>query len=480
MTDSVSAPRSYGGWRRSHSIGIGSLDTRQSIMLMAAIMIPLLSGMILGISFAVYLLAPAAIAAALAVARRDGVLVMDILRAWTAWRWAEWRTHTIYLGQVFQPVPHHWDMPGVLAPTRLLDVAEPGRDRVGVCWNQRTGHMSATVLLSPAGALLADADTIDRQVAGWGQLLAGLADDQTIQHAAVTVELVPEPGTQLADHVNRRIDPLAPELARQVMHDMVCLAPRASAKVLARLTLTCDPSVGATRARTVPQAVAELLRSLGGLSVSAAGAEILRRASATDLIRIVRTAYDPASEAITDGWHMLRWGDAGPMHARDGFEVYRHDGVYSMSWVLLEAPRQRISHDVLLPLLSPGRFRRRLTLTYRTLPRDVAAGVLERELTAAAAREEYRRRTKRDPRARDRADADRAARAAAEEAHGAGLVLWTVYVTVTVADRAELAQARREIEQAAGHARLKLRLAYGGQAAAFAAGLPCGVYPGDG
>ncbi|MER7358862.1 SCO6880 family protein [Nonomuraea dietziae] len=264
-----------------------------------------------------------------------------------------------------------------------------------------------------------------------------------------------------------------------MIRELTATAPRASAQVRARLSLTCDPSIGASSPREVPNAVAEVLRSLGGLAVSAAGAEVLRRASATDLIRIVRTAYDTDAESVSADWDKLRWADARPEHARDRYDTYQHEGSHSMSWVLLEAPRQRVSHDVLLSLLSPGQYRRRVTLTYRTLPRDVAGALLEQEVNAAAVREEYKRRTRRDATARDRADANRAARAAIEEAHGAGLVQWSLYVTTTAPTRAELAQARREVEQAAGHARLKLRLAYGGQASAFAAGLPCGVYPGD-
>ncbi|MEV4116960.1 SCO6880 family protein [Nonomuraea sp. NPDC049695] len=469
----------YGGWRRSRSLGMGSLDTRQTVMLLTAVLVPLLAGLVFGVQVAV-LLAPAGLlVAVLAVARRGGVLVLDAGLAWVRWRWADWRTQTIVLGQMVTPMPERWDLPGVLAPTRLLDVEDPGRGRIGVVWNQRSGHMTATLLLSPAGALLADPATINRQVGSWSHLLASLADDTSIQHAAVTIELVPEPGTQLADHVQGRLSATAPALAQQVIGELTAMAPRASAQVRARLSLTCDPSLGANAPRAVPQAVAEVLRSLGSLAVSAAGAEILRRASATDLIRIIRTAYDLDAEPVAAGWDKLRWADARPEHARDRYDHYQHDGAYSMSWVLLEAPRQRVSHDVLLSLLSPGRYRRRLTLTYRTLPRDVAGALLEQEVNAASVREEYKRRTRRDPTARDRADANRAARAAIEEAYGAGLVQWSLYVTTTAPTRAELAQARREVEQAAGHARLQLRLAYGGQASAFAAGLPCGVYPGD-
>ncbi|WP_433259738.1 SCO6880 family protein (plasmid) [Streptosporangium sp. CA-135522] len=477
---STSQPRTYGGWRAARSAGIGPLDGRQTIVVFTAILVPIFIGFIGGIGLTVYLLPVTMVVGVLAIARRDGVLIVDSARAWARWRWAEWRTHTTYTASVFTPVGRPWHLPGVLAATRLLDVDDPGRGRTAVVWNQRTGQMSATLMLSPAGALLADTDDVNRRVAGWGALLAGLADDATIRHAAVTVELVPEPGTQLADHVHERLDPASPTLARAVMGELVATAPRTSAQVRTRLTVTCDPSVGAATSRQVPDAIAELLRTLGGLALSAAGAEIMTRASASDMIRLVHTAYDPASEAVSEGWSDLRWHEAGPIHAREGYEVYRHDGGYSVSWVLQELPRQQVTHDVLLRLLSPGRHRRRVTLAYRTLPREVAARLLEREVNAAATREELARRSRRNATARDRADATRAARAAAEEAAGAGLVQVSLYVTVTCSGRSQLAEACREVEQAAGHSRLRLRRAYGGQAAAFAVGLGCGVYPGDG
>ena len=77
------------------------------------------------------------------------------------------------------------------------------------------------------------------------------------------------------------------------------------------------------------------------------------------------------------------------------------------------------------------------------------------------------------------ADRARAIRAARQEARGAGLVQFTLHVTTTVTDPADLEEAKSEVERAAGDSRLKLRVARGGQAAAFAAGLPVGVFPPD-
>jgi hypothetical protein len=58
------------------------------------------------------------------------------------------------------------------------------------------------------------------------------------------------------------------------------------------------------------------------------------------------------------------------------------------------------------------------------------------------------------------------------------MVQWSVYVTATVQDKADLPAAMREVEQAAKKAGgMRFRPAYGGQAAAFAVSLPVGVNP---
>lgn len=469
----------YGDWRVSRSIGLGGMDTRQTVMVVASVMVPLLTFSVAGAAPGLVMAVPALMVLTLAVTRRGGVLVMDLALARVRWQRAHWRGETSFRGQVFAELPKAWDLPGVLAPCKLVAVEEPGRGPVGVVWNQATGLMSATMLLSPAGALLNDLSTINSQVSAWGNLLASLADDETIRHAAVTIELVPEAGTRLADHVADRADPAAPQLAKDVLDQLVAAAPRGASRVRARLTLTCDPAAAGGKPRSAAASAAEVARILGGLSISSAGADVLRRATPADLVRIVRTAFDPAAEAVPAKAWDLDWADAGPVTAEDRLDHYEHDGAHSVSYVLLAAPRQRVAHDVLFPLCKPGKFPRRVTIAYRTLSRDEAGLVLEREANVAAAREYARKKSRRDPTARENADRDRAVRAARQEARGAGLVQFAMYVTATCSDPAELDDARREVERAAGDSKLKLRVARGGQAAAFAAGLPVGIFPPD-
>lgn len=469
----------YGDWRQARTIGIGSLDTRQTIMVVTAVLVPALAAASVGLAAGLVVALPGLAVVLLAISRRGGVLVMDLLVARVRWTWAYWRGRTAYRGQVFAPAHRAWDLPGVLAPLTLVRIEEPGRGPTGVVWHTGTGVMSATLLLSPAGALLADLATINRQVAAWGHLLASLADDDQIRHAAVTLDLVPEAGTRLADHVAARKDPDAPQLARQVLDQLVASAPRGTSQVRARLTLSVDPAIGG-KPRSPADAAAEVARVLGGLPVTAAGAEVLRRAAPADLLQIVRTAFDPAAASEpTAAFAALDWADAGPLVSDDQRDHYEHEGAYSVSFVLLAAPRQRVAHDVLFPLCKPGRFARRVTIMYRTLSRDEAGAMLEREANVAAARDYARKKSKRDPTARENADRDRTLRAARQEAHGAGLVQFALYVTTTVTDLDDLPEARREIERAAGDSKLKLRVARGGQAAAFAAGLPVGIFPPD-
>lgn len=466
----------YGGWRRVRSLGIAGLDGRQTLLLVVAVVVPLVIALLRGLAAALWALPLSAVVAIASVVMVRGVWVVDLIVAWARFTAARLRGQTAYRAQLWASYPRRWDLPGVLAPTRLLDVHDPGRGRVGVVWNQRGGLMSATYLLSPTGALLADQDTVNYQVQAWGQVLASLADETAISHAAVTVELTPALSSHLPQHVADRIDPSAPALARQVMGEVVAAAPTSTTRIRARMTVSVDTA----KARDLDSAVTETLRSMGGLALSTAGVDVLARASADDLAQIVRTAFDPASEQVVDpdAWAQVQWPDAGPVAAQEEWSYYVHDGAYSMTWCLVEAPRQYVTPDVLLPLLLPGPYLQRLTILYRTLSREEAGAVLKREQDTAAARRIYQYKTGRDPSARDEADAARAEQAAAEEAQGAGLCEFSLFVTATANSLEELEEARRHVEQAATQSRLRIRPCWGGQAAAFAVGLGvAGLYP---
>lgn len=475
----TAAPRMYSGWRRSRGLGIGGLGTGQTMVVVAAVLVPIAVGDVSGVRSLLATLPVAAVIVTLAVWQRHGMPLMDLALGRARWWWASWRGETRYQGMALRH-PQGLDLPGVLAPTVLLRVADPlSGGPVGVVWNRRSGQMSATVLLSPAGTLLADRSQVASQVSSWGELLASLANEELLDAVTVTVEVTPASGAALGDHVRERVVPHAPALALQTMEALVAAAPAAAAQMAAWVTIVTAPGRAMDPATTPVDAAAEVLRCLDALDLAPAGADIIRRASDTDLVRLVRSAYRPGDrDAPHRHWQEIDWSQAGPVAAQEDWTRYRHDDACSVSWVLREAPRRPVPDSVLLALLAPGRFARRVTLGYRVLSTEEAAAVVERQLVAADAREAYRVRTQRTPTRREKADASAAERAADEEAYGAGVVQWTVTVTTTVTDEADLPAATRELEQAAKRAGgLRFRLAYGGQAAAFVAGLPVGVHP---
>ena len=212
---------------------------------------------------------------------------------------------------------------------------------------------------------------------------------------------------------------------------------------------------------------------------------VLGRATAGELVAIVRTAFDPVARGDVDrvlGGRTddVDWAAAGPVGAQEAWEHYRHDSGISVTWGWQEAPRQQVTSGVLARLVSPARYVKRVTLAYRPLPAADAARVLEAQVNAAAFRDAYRRAQKRDESARDIADREQAHRAAAEEAQGAGVVLVSLYVTATVLDPDALPEMVADVEARADQSKIQLRRLYGAQAAAFAATLPCGAIPLDG
>src|SRR5690606_6872746 len=191
--------------------------SRQTALLVGSLVVPLLV-MWLSTPWAlVWLGPPAAVGVIAAVTTRDGVWAVDLIAARVRFELAKAGGETAYRGQVWAPYPRRLDLPGPLAATRLIETTDPAHGPVGLVWNQRSGQLSATYLLSPAGALLADTETVTHQVASWGQLLASMADDATIRHAAVTIELQPTASGELAEHVAARRDPDAPAAVARIM-----------------------------------------------------------------------------------------------------------------------------------------------------------------------------------------------------------------------------------------------------------------------
>jgi hypothetical protein len=486
MTGGQTPVRTYGGWRRSRSIGLLGLGPVATLVMLGCF-----AALILVAAFSLqallYVAPPALLAGAAALIRVGGVslaqLAVQRLRWWRGAR----AGHTSYRAEVMLRHTGVLQLPGTLAATELLS-AEDGRGgRYGLVRDRHTGYLTASLRVAPVSTWLADPADADRWVANWAAWLASLGYLPPLRWVTVTVDTAPDPGSTLTGQVAAAIDTSAPRAALEILDQLVATAPAAAADVDTRVSLTFDPAAFPAQPRDIAEAVTEVGQMMSGLesALAACGVSVLGRARVSDLAGIVRTAFDPAvrgeinrllatgiSPALEE---QLNWASAGPAGAEERWDSYQHDSGTSVSWAWREAPRQNVTSDVLARLLAPGAYPKRVALQYRPLPASAAARTLDNEVRAAEFRREYSRRTRRDVTARDTQDHARARQAADEEARGAGVSLLGLYVTVTVTDPAQLPRAVADTEAAADASKIRLQRLYRSQAAAFTATLPCGI-----
>ncbi len=472
--------RLYGNWRRARGFGIGALGTGQTLTVFGAVLAPILAAYISSRA-ALALGLIAVVVTSLVVVRVGGSSAAEVILRRVRFARARSAGYAELSAGVLTEHPRKADLPGAMAPMVALDTDDGRGGRQGLVLDRRTGMMTGVIRVSPVGLDLADRSQADAWVASWGAWLADLGYQPLVRWIAVTVDTAPTGGTMVRDHVAARTDPHAPVAAREVMAQLVALTPATGADVDTRVSITFDPSRAHPRPRSVLDAVAEVTRWLPGVetALGSAGVAVLGRASIEWLTGRLRIAYDPAARPEVLGCEqpVASWEEAGPIRASETWESWRHDSGISVSWALSEAPRQAVTDRVLTPLLAPGRWPRRVTLLIEPLAAAVAAQQVESEIANNSLRQVWAARTKRDETQRDRDDQVRAMQAAREEAQGAGVCRFSMYVTTTVTEEAELPGATADVEQRAGQCKIHLRRLRGAQAAGFAAGLGLGINP---
>ncbi|SDG76664.1 SCO6880 family protein [Pseudonocardia oroxyli] len=474
------APRLYGNWRAERGWGIGNLSTATTVTLFLAVLGPLLAFSTVPRAALPMTAASVLLIAALMI-RVNGVTLAEFVSRVARFRRARAAGWTEWTGGILTAHPRGTDLPGVLAPTVPLDTDDGRGGRHCWLWDRRSGRLSAVLRVSPVGLDLADDDQTDRWVAGWAALLADLGYQRLVVLLAITIDTAPTGGTTIRDHVSASLDPNAPTLARRVLDELVSTQPQTTAEIDARVTVTMDPQRGSPKPADLVEATIDAGRGLPAIEqgLAGAGVAVLGRGSTGWLTHRVRAAFDPAVRRDLAGDEALiaRWADAGPIAASESWDDYRHDSGLSVTWGMREAPRQAVSAHILTPLLSPGPFPRRVTVLYEPYDAQDAAAKVEAEITSGQVRRAWAERTRRDETQRDRDDRHRALQSAREEAEGAGLGRFSIYITTTVLDPDDLAAAVSDVETRAGQAKIRLRRLRGSQGAGFAVALGIGLDP---
>jgi hypothetical protein len=487
MSVEVVRERTYGNWRQPRSAGIGRLGLLGTAVLMVGVVLVILTVSIVGVLPGLVLLGALGLGMSSLLVRdrhgKTGAQLIMVRAGW--WRARSSGAHLYRSGPLGRVPWGSYQLPGLAAQSRLIE-ARDGYDRpFGLVSLPSVGHYTVVIATEPDGASLVDREQVDVWVARWGEWLSALGDEPGLLAATVTVETAPDTGERLRREVCDRIDPDAPELAQQVLREVVESYPLGSATIKAWVSLTFVDT-NRSRRRGAPEFARDLATRLPGITqrLQGTGAGGTRPVGAQELCEIVRGAYDPqAARTIEEAYAAgqvprIRWADAGPAAAQASWDCYRHDGAVSVTWAMTAAPRGEVHSSVLWKLLAPHRdvARKRVSVLYRVLDPGVAARVVEADKRNA----DFRVNSAQRPSEHVIREQRSAWATAQEEARGAGLVDFGMLITATVEEQVggpgeELAQAAATIDTLAATARLGIRRVYGSQDSAFAACLPLGL-----
>ncbi|WP_338419309.1 SCO6880 family protein [Kribbella antiqua] len=376
-----------------------------------------------------------------------------------------------------------YQLPGLLAQTRLIEAKDSWDRPFAVVTWPTLGHCAVVISCEPDGAGQVDQEQIDNWVGGWGQWLAALGHEDGVIGAAVTVETAPDTGYRLGAEVRHNLAADAPDVARQMLAEVIDSYPQGAALVKAWITITFSSQTRTGHRAKEDDMVLELATRLPNLTggLASTGAGHARPATAQEVCEIVRIAYDPAAAVLIDEARAmgqrakLRWSDIGPAAHETFWDKYRHDGAWSVTWAMTVAPRGEVYENVLQPLLAPHRAiaRKRVTILYKVLDPGIAARIVESDRRTS----DFRINSSDKPSARLEADRMSTEKTAQEEARGAGLVDFAMLVTATVTDKDKFAEAVAAVERLGSQARLQMRPQFGSQDSAFTAALPIGIVP---
>jgi hypothetical protein len=510
MSDSArDRQRTYGGWQEERPAFLFGLSAPRAALLSGAVLAAIVPVSMSDLPAAIVFWPAAVILAAAALIRvagrtgdewAAGVVSHAVIRAQGQHRFAGGPFAPQAANQDSPGRQPELDLPGILAPLRLLSVPAAGGRDLAVVEHRLDRTYTAVARVRFPGIGLSDSTRRDQRVTAWGALLAGLcAEGSPVIRVQAVQRLVPESGVALRAWHEDHLAGTAPGLARSVSAELLGSATLATSRREAYLAVTMDARRARAQVRAAGGgelgATAVLVRHLRALQQAAGGAdlEIEDWLGTRDLAEVIRTAYDPAAQPVlaarraaarTAAEHGAAAGGivpgtapdlAGPVYAEARAGCYVHDGAASASYWVHSWPRAQAYSTALGPLLADGSHRRSFSMIFEPLSPRQAERAVMRERTERHVAVRMRQRTGQLVPEHERAAMERALHQDAERAAGHGLVRFTAYATVT-AEPGGLEDACAALEADAASARIELRRMWFAQDSGFALGaLPLGL-----
>lgn len=476
--------RTYGGWREPRNMGLGVLTMRETMAALGGLIVVFATMMISNVLWAGgVLVIEAGLLWLVTTKDKHGMSLLDKGAERLRFRRAARSGATRYVSGPLAPryTTGGFRLPGVLWRSTLSEHTDSvGRPFALVHHGDKS--LAVVMALAPPGTGLVDLDQANDLVALYGVWLGNLSGEAGVVAASVSVETCPDSGERLRRAMARQSVPGAPEVARQVISEVVDSSAQGAVDIKVWATLTFSPAaMGAGKQEDL--AVQEIATRLPGLTqtLQHAGTGPVHLMTAGELCQMVRIAHDPASAALFDTaasrgeMVALKWGQCGPAGHEALSDRYEHDSGVSRVWTMTAPPQGTVQFRVLEPILGlhPNVERKRVTILYRPIDAAMAPSIIDNDVNQANAR-----LTGANPSARAMREAQVARQMADEEAAGGGLLDFGAVITCTTTS-GDVAQAAAPVESLASSSRLLIREAWGAQDSGFAVGLPLGLQPGD-
>lgn len=495
--------RTYAGWQHEKVYFLLGLSGRRAALVSSAVFLglqPIASGRFAGAFLAWPLALVLAASAYVRVASRT-------LDEWTitvvSYNLLKLRHKNTFLSGAFAPgrgfEPARLDLPGVLAPLRILTAKDgTGRD-IAVLHHPHSHTYTAVAAVDSVGLGLLDPDRAESMVQAWGEVLASLCtEDQPVARVQFVSRTVPQTVGALRSWHTDHLDLAAPLASVMANETLLSAAAPATCRRLTWLAISLDSRRTATAIRATGggdsgacRVLEQQVRALRPL-LAGAGIAVTHWLGAPELSEVIRTGFDPhaaagldqrraeADQEIARGEEPavlagLDLSLAGPAAAYASWSSYRHDGAVSVTYAIHAWPLSPVYATALATLLADATHRRSFSLLVEPLGPRAAQKAVMTERTKREVGIRLRARTGQAISASERVALDRAAAQDAEQAHGSGLCRFTGYLTVTVEEPGELSDACAQAEAGAALVGIELRRMYGAQDTGFAMTLPVGL-----
>ena len=382
---------------------------------------------------------------------------------------------TLFLGSTFTAQNKGLALPGVLSTLKVRDEVDGLGNPVQLLHHTRADQLSVTIESAPAGISMNTQTKTTDLVTNYAAWLSSLSGENGLRGAQVVIDSVFESAAPLAESILSNLKPDAPEVAQQIARESAGIATVRAYTVLGyKISELADDTAGA--AAEVLSMIPRHLKAL-----SAAGAGVSQVMADADYADMMYVAYNPhrnaeVAQEIKDDIRAFRsFEGAGPAYFNSSHpRVVFHDGVASMTIMMTEPSKSKITDHSFEKLFSPNRnfLRKRVSLIYRPVPASAQHARVNNASRATTTEvSSKKRRTAFDKKKKAAAEA-----AMNQAAEGAVIQEWALMVTVTFEpNRAAQRTAENELKALMGG--LKWCFADFSADAAFHQTLPLGLFP---